>query len=314
MKRTLKLFCSSSLLLPSVRSMVVIDSHLHVWADTAETSTYVWQPPPPANLQDSGSTAKLIAAMEANNVDGSLIVQPINHQFDHSYALNALKKHPQKFKVMMLHNPSQSTDEALATLNDLYQKGCVGVRFNPYLWPSTEEGGWEPMSQGAGLAVYQECGELGIPVGVMCFQGLELHYADILTLLETSPKTVLILDHFAFTNLAKENSKEVFDKLLDLAKYPQVHVKISALFRLGDNDETSYENVRKERFLPLLKAFGSDRLLYGSDFPFVLEQEKGYGGMVQLVSSWIENETDRVNIMGGTAEKLFGRWGITAET
>jgi hypothetical protein len=28
------------------------------------------------------------------------------------------------------------------------------------------------------------------------------------------------------------------------------------------------------------------------------------------VSSWIDNEKDRINILGGTAENVFGPWGI----
>jgi predicted TIM-barrel fold metal-dependent hydrolase len=85
-----------------------------------------------------------------------------------------------------------------------------------------------------------------------------------------------------------------------------VYVKISAIFRL--DDPSPYERVRKERFLPLLEAFGADRLLFGSDFPFVLEQPHAYG-IRDLVSSWVENKGDRDAIMGGTAERLFGSWG-----
>ena len=52
------------------------------------------------------------------------------------------------------------------------------------------------------------------------------------------------------------------------------------------------------------------RLMFGSDFPFVLEQQpERYDGVVKLVTSWIENESDRSLVMGGTAERLHGAWG-----
>ena len=320
-RRQLLLFSSSSfsLLLSGSTAMstsarttnnVVIDSHLHVWADTNQAAAnYPWIQEPPDNLKDAGSTEQLIQQMDANNVDGALIVQPINHQFDHSYILNAIRRYPRRFKGMMLHDPSQSAEQAVGTLENLVRQGCVGVRFNPYLWPITDSG-WEPMSQSAaGLAVYKRCGELSLPVGIMCFQGLDLHYSDILDLIEASPETNLILDHFGFCSLKKPQQ---FQQLLELSRYPQVHVKVSALFRLDDKSD-SFERVRKERFLPLLEAYGADRLLYGSDFPFVLEQQQGYG-MVNLVSNWIEDDGDRSFIMGGTSERLFGPWSGAATT
>lgn len=176
---------------------------------------------------------------------------------------------------------------------------------------------------GSGLAVYQRCGELNIPVGVMCFKGLELHYDDIIQLLETSPKTNLILDHFGFTSLQGKDGGDnntnndddgedaIFQKLVQLAKYPQVYVKISAVFRLQDTSP-SYEQVREKRFRPLLEAFGPNRLMFGTDFPFVLEQEpEKYDGMVKLISTWMDDEVTRSAVMGGTASNLFGVWGKT---
>jgi predicted TIM-barrel fold metal-dependent hydrolase len=296
----------------------VIDSHLHVWASTAEASTggFPYVQEPPDSLKDRASVQELLQQMDANSVDGALIVQPAIHKFDHSYVLLAIQSHSDRFKGMLLHDPSLSPTEAVSRLEDLALQGFVGVRFNPYLWPKLEqgEGSWAPMSQGAGLAVYKRCGELHMPVGVMCFQGLQLHYDDILELLNASPDTILILDHFGFTSVNKDDkdtdkdntADDIFEKLLALAAYPQVHVKISALFRLGD--APPYTRVHKERFQPLLKAFGADRLMFGSDFPFVLEQPEAYS-TVRLVESWIENDKDRAAILGGTAERLFGPWG-----
>ena len=285
-------------------SAKVIDAHLHVWASTIESAKgFPYVQPPPDSLKDKGSTAELIKQMNTNGVDGALIVQPINHQFDHSYVLAALKSHPDRFKGMLLHDPSLDADAAVARLEELALQGFVGVRFNPYLWPKDGES-WSPMSQGAGLAVYKRCAELKMPVGVMCFQGLQLHYDDILQLIDQSPDTMLILDHFGFCSVDNE---EAFERLLALSKFPNVYVKISALFRLGDT--SPYNKVKEKRFLNLLNAFGSSRLLYGSDFPFVLEQAEGYG-MVKLISSWVEDPDDRASILGGTSERLFGAWGL----
>ncbi|CAB9506344.1 Amidohydrolase [Seminavis robusta] len=290
----------------------VIDSHLHVWASAEEAASgfpYASGQEPPESLRSLASTSELLKRMDATGVDGALIVQPINHKFDHSYVLQAMKSHPTRFKGMLLLDPSLSPEEAVSRLEDLALQGMVGVRFNPYLWPKEgDDKKWTPMSTpgGAGLAVYKRCAELKLAVGVMCFQGLSLHYPDILQLIQESPDTMLILDHFGFTGLDEEGNA-AFQKLLELAKYPNVIIKISALFRL--KDPSPYEKVQKERLVPLLETFGAERLMFGTDFPFVLEQPESYDGMVQLTSSWLADPKDKQAVMGGTAERVFGHWG-----
>ena len=306
----------SSFAMAPPASAKIIDSHLHVWASSKEASAgfpYPQGQTPPESLRDKACTNSLLKQMDEAGVDGALIVQPINHKFDHSYVKKAMQTHPTRFKGMLLHDPSLSKEQAIECLENLALDGFVGVRFNPYLWPSTGDKSWEPMSEGAGLAVYQRCGELQMPVGIMCFQGLELHYDDIVALLKASPQTTCILDHFGFTSLT-EKGDAAFQQLLKLADYPQVIVKISALFRL--NDDSPYERVRTERFEPLLERFGSDRLMFGTDFPFVLEEVQSYKGMVELVSKWTESHDDSVQkaLFHGTAERAFGPWGTTTAT
>ena len=293
------------------RSYKIIDSHLHVWGNEKDVIVYPYQQVPPDDLKNSASTEQLLQQMNDWHIDGALIVQPINYKNDHSFVIQAMKQYPTKFKGMMLYDPLlhyDNIDDAMHRFQDLILCGFVGVRFNPYLWPKMGEQQWEDMSKlnSVGLKIYQACGDFNIPVGIMCFQGLQYHYNDIIKLLETSPKTIMILDHFAFTSL--DNDKP-FEQLLSLAKYSNVIIKISALFRLNDTDTSSYSNVYRKRFLPLLQAYGSHRLMYGSDYPFVLQQTTQQYSIYQLIESWTPNDIDKHNIMGGTAERIFGSWG-----
>merc|ERR1719343_5727 len=240
--------------------------------------------------------------MSQAGVDGALIVQPINHKYDHRYVKDAIKNHPDKFKGMLLFDPSiTDLDESLARFEELVLQGFVGVRFNPYLF----EG--KMSDNEAAVKIFQRCGELKIPVGVMCFKGIELHYDDIENLCNLSPETVVILDHFGFASV---DNQDQFDKVLSL-KERNVIVKISALFRQGDPGAPMYEKLKNDRFDPLLEAYGADRLMFGTDFPFVTQEEGGYKGAVETVSSWMSarSEIEKNAVMGGTAERLFGAWG-----
>lgn len=282
--------------------MKIIDSHLHVWANAEESKTFPYasddQIPPP-NLQEVGSTDALLKQMNEAGVDGALIVQPINHKYDHRYVSDAIQKHPDKFKGMMLFDPSLNPEDALQRLDELVLQGFVGVRFNPYLFDGK-------MSENeASLKVFKRCAELKLPIGIMCFKGIELHFDDICVLCEKCPETMVILDHFGF---AAVDNQEQFDKVLALAKY-NVFVKISALFRL--KDKSPFESVQKDRFEPLLNTYGADRMLFGTDFPYVTQEDIGYKGAVETVNSWLneKSEDEKNAVMGGTCEHLFGVWG-----
>jgi predicted TIM-barrel fold metal-dependent hydrolase len=45
-----------------------------------------------------------------------------------------------------------------------------------------------------------------------------------------------------------------------------------------------------ERFEALLQAFGADRLMFGTDFPYVTQEELGYKGAVETVVSWLSDK------------------------
>ncbi|KAJ8529152.1 hypothetical protein K7X08_035987 [Anisodus acutangulus] len=210
----------------------VIDSHLHVWASPQEAAEkYPYFPGQEPSLP--GHVDYLLECMEEAGVDGALIVQLINHKFDHSYVTSALKKYPSKFVGFCLVNPAED-GSGIKQLEDLVLKdGYRAVCFNPYLWPSDEK-----MTNEIGKALFSKAGELGVPVGFMCMKGLLLHLQEIEELCTEFPSTVvlLLLDHVAFCKPPKnDEERHSFPELLKLSRFPQVYVKFSALFRLSRN-------------------------------------------------------------------------------
>jgi hypothetical protein len=189
---------------------------------------------------------------------------------------------------MLLHDPSLSPTDAVSRLEDLALQGFVGVRFNPYLWPKLleeeQEGSspsWAPMSQanGAGLAVYKRCGELHMPVGVMCFQGLQLHYDDILALLKASPDTILILDHFVFTSVVneiddgdKDQDKDNTDAILKVVGTGILSQVREDFGPVSVGHTTVHESTRNSS--TALESLWGGSTHVGSDFPFVPERRK----------------------------------------
>eukprot|EP00904_Undaria_pinnatifida_P006595 jgi/Undpi1/3065/HiC_scaffold_15.g06441.m1 len=245
--------------------------------------------------------------MDKAGVGGALIVQPINYKVDHSFVLDAINSTPGR-KVPPIPGIIE-----LAVAVTWCAGGCVvlavtiqgfcGVRFNPYLWAQGGAG----MRDETGLALYRKAGELGMPVGVMCFKGFGLHVEEIEALLRSSPETKLVVDHFGFFLQEGVVDEKAWEQLLTLAKYPQVHVKVSAFFRVA-TDPYPYPSLRP-RFVALLKHFGSQRLLWGSDFPFVSDGQCGYGPAFDAVCTAMGLTDEEIrDVTSGTAQALFGLW------
>ncbi|KAG8639946.1 hypothetical protein MANES_13G007900v8 [Manihot esculenta] len=201
-------------------SIKIIDSHLHVWASPQEAADkYPYFPGQEPTL--SGEVQFLLQNMEEAGVDGALIVQPINHMFDHSLVTSVLKKYPTKFVGCCLANPAED-GIGLKQLEELVLKdGYRAVRFNPYLWPFDQK-----MTNNVGKALFSKAGELGVPVGFMCFKGLDLHIAEILELCTEFPSTVVLIDHLGFCKPPTNDEENlVFSELLKLSGFPQVWFK-----------------------------------------------------------------------------------------
>ena len=210
---------------PSVISQPkVIDSAVHVWSDGEPP--FPWEGAPPPEALQSSATHEALAQLlrGAAGLAGALIVQPSVHKFDHSYVTAALRAHPELYRGMCLANPTLEPAAAVAELARLHGDGFVGVRFNPYLFP-------DGMDSPVGHALYKKAGELKMPVGVMCFQGLLPQLPALTALMDASPATTLIVDHFGFfrqpatgglRGTAAANDEAAWRALLMLAARAQV--------------------------------------------------------------------------------------------
>ncbi|KAG8064308.1 hypothetical protein GUJ93_ZPchr0004g40296 [Zizania palustris] len=143
------------------KAAVVVDSHLHVWASPQQAAAeYPYFPGQQPSLR--GDADFLLECMDEAGVDGALIVQPINHMFDHSLVTSVLKKYPSKFIGCCLANPADDGSGIKQLEHLIVQEKYRAVRFNPSLWPSGQK-----MTNEVGRSLFAKAGELGAPVGIM---------------------------------------------------------------------------------------------------------------------------------------------------
>lgn len=288
-----------------------IDSHLHVWTPDIEKFPSANAPPEHLNKDGFASYERFVSLMDDSGVESAVLVQPVNYGQDYSYLVQAMNDYPGRLRGVFVADPTVGADKAGEWMESLVRShpGWVGVRFNPYKWP---EGSPHGMADDVGVALFRKAGELGLPVGFMPFKGLSRHIKEIEALLASSPTTKVIIDHWGFflqpaTGFGERSvDDESWKALLTLAEKPQVYVKLSAFFRVSA-DKVPWVQLG-DRLQVLLKSFGSSRMLWGSDFPYVAEH-CSYPEAVRAMDSWAFwselPDADKENIYFGTVSRLY---------
>ncbi|CAN6227886.1 unnamed protein product [Urochloa humidicola] len=286
-------------------SCKVVDSHLHVWASPQQAKEgFSYFPGQEPTLR--GDADFLLECMDEAGVDGALIVQPVNHMFDHSLVTSMLKKYPSKFIGCCLANPADDGSGIKQLEHLIVQEKYRAVRFNPNLWPSGQK-----MTNEVGRSLFAKAGEFGVPVGIMVMKGISLYVQEIEELCRDYPETTIILDHMAFCKPPMNDEEEkAFSSFLSLSRFPQVYVKYSALFRIS-REAYPYEDTA-QLLSRVISNYGANRIMWGSDFPFVVP-ECGYKGAkdaVSLVAGKVSvSPSDLEWILGKTVSQLFqGAW------
>jgi predicted TIM-barrel fold metal-dependent hydrolase len=94
-----------------------------------------------------------------------------------------------------------------------------------------------------------------------------------------------------------------------MARYPHLNVKLSE-FPRASNEEFPYIDMF-DWVHRLIDGYTADRLMWGTDFPYIVEQvgyTRGWDIADRIEPAIGPGLSDQ--ILGGTAERLFGTWGL----
>ena len=119
------------------------------------------------------------------------------------------------------------------------------------------------------------------------------------------PNVHFVLDHIAKPPIKNGGIKPWADDIRQLAELPNVSCKVSGMVT-----EADWQNWEKADFRPYLdvvfEAFGTDRLMFGSDWPVCLvagEYEGAKGILTDYLSMFSDSETQK--IMGKNASEFY---------
>ncbi|UHD11237.1 amidohydrolase family protein [Klebsiella oxytoca] len=234
--------------------------------------------------------AQYLAQLDRHHIDKAILIQPSFLGTDNSYMLEAIRQSPDRFYGVAVIDP----DTPLCAMETLKQQGIIGVRLN---------------------LIGQELPDLTMPVWQQHLRHInalgwhiELHRpaADLVPLLGVllAADVKIVIDHFGLP--AGKDNDPGFIYLLKYAETGKIWVKISASYRNGSAQKPT-DNT--EMLMPLLlKHFGAERLLWGSDWPHTrYEDRMTYTKAIDEIYHWELTNTQRNNILSQSVIELINR-------
>ncbi|MEM8853145.1 MAG: amidohydrolase family protein [Pseudomonadota bacterium] len=265
-----------------------IDCHVHI-IDPARHPFAKGQGYHPAP-HETGTAEALAATLSRHGIAGALLVAASGYGTDNRSITASTGPLCPRAVVSV---DASITDDALRAL---VAAGAVGVRLNAV--NSGEEGVRAASPLLPRLAAH------GLLVELQCPAGAIARLAP--PILEHG--LTLVVDHMGYPDVRQGVGAAAFKDVLALAKHPAVAVKLSGAFRLS-NTAPPHEDVRPfaQR---IVDAFGPDRLVWGSDWPFIgvpAHRRPTYADTLADLTRWVGAPPDRDTILCHTPRRLF-RW------
>ncbi|MEO7144666.1 MAG: amidohydrolase family protein [Bryobacteraceae bacterium] len=268
----------------------ILDPHVHVWKRDAGYPFAKETTHPP----DRDATPEmLLELMRANGVAKTVIIQVIHYRWDNRYLAHVLKQYPRYFQGVCRVNPEDP--EAPDRLSELVERqGFRGVRLSP---AGGASGDWirGPLMP----PLWKRCRDLKVPMTVLA---PVTRMPDLIPLIEALPDLTVVIDHMAD---CPPDRPDELKKLLALARYPKVFVKISHCWSLS-KQSYPYLDVQPQ-VQRLHGVFGPQRLMWATDWPILLNSGCSYAEALTLVRDGMKflNDDDKSWILSKTIERVW---------
>ena len=268
---------------------ILVDAHAHVY----DLHRYPFHPSSGFHLQanEVGTAEQFAAVLDAHGFTHGLLVNPLGgYGTDNRCLLDVLQRHAGRFKGVAL--VAHGTQEA--EFDRMAQSGIVGLRFNLSFdaSPSLHAAGAERT-----LRLARERGWFA-----------QVHYHESEKFLQALPVLrrsglPLVIDHCGRPDVAAGLDEPGFQALLALGREGLAWVKLSAAFRFGG--EFPYRSV-DAHVHALVDAFGIDRCLWGSDWPFLRAPHRvDHAGLMATLRRWLPDAADRRKVLGANPARLL---------
>jgi L-fuconolactonase len=273
---------------------VRIDSHQHFWQ--LQRGDYGWLTPALETLYRDFLPCDLKPMLHAAGIDKTVLVQAAATVAETDYLLRLADEHDFIAGVVGwvdMDAPATALDDLVRLQQSRY---LLGVR--PMI-QSIADPQW--MLRDSLTPLFESLVALNLRFDALV---LPVHLENLRILLGRHPRLQCVIDHAAKPNIAEASWQPWADDLAALAQDTGCYCKLSGLLteaggRTGDESVGRY-------VAHLLDCFGTQRLMWGSDWP-VLIQAGDYAAWLQQCERLLQHlpGAERDAIFGGNARTFY---------
>lgn len=271
-----------------------IDAHHHLWKYSRES--YPWMSNNMDALRRDFLIDDLMGVLRQNGIDGAISVQAMQCVTETEWLLNVADNNECIRGVVgwvPLSSPKVAADLERFAANPRLK----GVRHVLHDEPDDYYVLREDFNRGVGLLA-----GLGLRYDILIF---ERHLPQTIDFVDRHPNQIFVLDHIAKPRIKVETISPWRENMKEIARRGNVYCKLSGMVTEADwkdwkeSDLWPYFNI-------VLEVFGSDRVMWGSDWPVVLlasPYERWMDVSHKMISTLSIPEQE--SILGSTAAKAY---------
>jgi L-fuconolactonase len=274
--------------------MLKIDAHHHIWE--YDPVQHAWIDDSMAVIQRSFTPADMEPLLQEAGIDGTVLVQVNQNLKENMVFTAAAEAYPFiKGVVGWVDLLAADLEDQLDELRDLPK--LKGFRHIAQAEPA------DYLSRSEVVRGIRQLGKYGFTYDIL----IKPHQMEAaVELVKTCPAQPFVLDHIAKPYI-KAGEIDAWRKLMyTLGAMDNCYCKISGIITEADWHSWTPEQIRP--YLDVaLEAFGSRRLMFGSDWPVCLVAGS-YREVVNLAADYVQNLSvqEQQDFWGGNAIRFYG--------
>ena len=280
---------------------MIIDSHQHIW--DPNQAEYSWLTSDLAPINRTILFPEFAAKMKTCGIDYTVIVQSADNLEDTELMLQAAKHFPQVIGIVA-YVPLEDPARTHELLSEFHKNPIiVGIRNLIHTYPNPLWLKNENVNKGLDLLE-----EFGMTFDVVSVNSDHLGLLPFLS--ERHPRLKMVIDHLSKPpideGIKSERGRLWISQMADAASNPNVYAKVSGLYS-GASDTGAITDAVRPFVIEALEIFGSDRLMYGGDWPISVlsgDYEKVFDYLSDIISEL--SERDQANIFSESAKNFYG--------
>ncbi|MCF7802982.1 MAG: amidohydrolase family protein [Candidatus Marinimicrobia bacterium] len=274
---------------------MILDSHQHFWHYSPEE--FDWISNEMTRIRQDFLPGDLTPILQKNRIDGTIAVQARQTTEETDWLIDLADQH--KFIKGVVGWVPLAEENVEQYLEKYGAVDCVkGVRHVIHDEPDDQYILRGDFNQGVGLLKNYD-----LVYDILVF---EKHLPQTIAFVDRHPEQIFVLDHVGKPRI-KDNVLEPWrTHITELAERENVCCKLSGM--VTESDFTSWKKEQLQQYFNvILKSFGADRLLFGSDWPVCLVAAE-YEEWLQIVHNFIStlSETKQRRILCKTAREVYG--------